>query len=171
MLEFQISRKKEDGNLSYVLLQRNSPNKRNLEGKLEIPIENTNKIENREILFDHGDNSLNIDNNGLKEVAQVSGWRLTLVHHYVKELLKINGGKTSIARENEADFNIEEDSGIRLTLLLKSISNLSKGKKITHLLNNIRAMSIEEVYYWYAKISNPLSNGRGLKAFRILMTE
>lgn len=172
MLEFQVNRKKEEnGNITYVLLQRISPIKRSLMGRLEFPLGNAIKIDNREVPFDQTGKLANIETNGFKEIAQISGWRLNLIHHYLKELLKRNGNKIPIPREPEAHFIIKEDSGIRLTLLFKSIFNLSKNKKITQVLDNIRTMSIEEIYYWYAKISNPLLNGRGLKAFRILMTE
>lgn len=132
-------------------------------GKLKIYTKNNLEIENRAAPF--------FQNNGFKKITQLSGWRLELIHHYVKEILKKKGNKKLNPQEKEIYFNIGEESGIRLTLLFKSISNLLKNKKIEHLLSNIRAMSLEEVYYWYAKISDPLLNGRGLKAFRILMSE
>lgn len=164
MLDFQLCQKKEaDGLISYTLLKRRSPNKRSLNGHLALISNHPLQVENRTVDF--------YQNNGFKKIIAVSGWRLELIHHYLKEILKSNGNTQVKPREGEVCFHIGEESGVRLHLLLLSITNIVKKKKIEQLLGCIRALSPEEVYYWYAKISDPSLNGRGLKAFRILMTD
>jgi len=157
--------------LSYILLQRISPNKRVSIGRLKNPTKNKKTFESREEQFIQTQTSFKQNYNGFKKVSQVSGWRLELIHHYLKELLKKNGGKSKKSKLKQISLMIEEESGIRLTLLLLSISNLNNKKKVLALLHNIQAMSIEEIYYWYAKISDPKLKNRGLKAFKLLMIE
>jgi len=119
------------------------------------------------------------------KISSLNGWRLTLVEHYIKDLVnknkifknnliqvnlleqKINIIDT-LRRHDELELFIEEESGVRLALLFESIRNISIMTSIDKILNFVRTISKEEAYYWFSKCFFRKFQKSGLKAFKIL---
>lgn len=74
----------------------------------------------------------------------------------------------TLRRANEMELFIEEESGVRLALLFESVRSISTMMKIDRILNYIRAISKEEVYYWFSKCFFRKFQKSGLRAFKIL---
>ena len=53
---------------------------------------------------------------------------------------------------DQKKLEIDEEDGVRLALLFKTVSRIRKMSKIDMILLNIKSMSREEVYYWYSKV-------------------
>lgn len=114
-----------------------------------------------------------------KRLADTYGWRLTSVEPYVKEIVKMNRKRNSIqmnlnlekinSKIDQEKLKIEEEDGVRLALLFKTISRIRKMGKIDNILLNIKSMSREEAYYWYSKVFFNRRKQNGVRALRILI--
>ncbi|MHA1148408.1 MAG: DUF7680 family protein [Promethearchaeota archaeon] len=118
-----------------------------------------------------------------RKLAHIYGWRLTLIEPYIKEILNNNNGKNGndeniqmnlkferAHRNNNNKILIDEEDGVRLALLFKTVCRIRKMGKINKILLNLKSMSREEAYYWYSKV---FINGRkqnGVRALRILIS-
>jgi hypothetical protein len=95
-------------------------------------------------------------------LALLSAWDLVL------DALRMNQYKPiMIQHVSSKRFELNEESGVRLSLLFKVIAPLSNLDHIRALQQATWAISNEEAYYWFAKCCGP--NGRqGVRAFRLL---
>jgi len=101
------------------------------------------------------------------------------VEPYVKEIVKMNRKRNSIqmnlnlekinSKIDQEKLKIEEEDGVRLALLFKTISRIRKMGKIDNILLNIKSMSREEAYYWYSKVFFNRRKQNGVRALRILI--
>jgi len=95
-------------------------------------------------------------------LALVSAWDLVLdalrANHYAP---------TEIQHARSKRLGLSEESGVRLSVLFKVLSELSNLDQIRALQQAIWAMSPEEAYYWFAKCYGPHGD-RGVHALRIL---
>ncbi len=73
-----------------------------------------------------------------------------------------------LGNSNDLELFIEEESGVRLSLLFESIRSISTMTSIDKILNYIRTISKEEAYYWFSKCFFRKFQKSGLKAFKIL---
>jgi len=64
-------------------------------------------------------------------------------------------------------IQIEEDLGVRLSLLAATINCLRRLDRIRGVVCTLENMTWEEIFYWYSKCRGG-SRHKGLKAFRIL---
>jgi hypothetical protein len=64
-------------------------------------------------------------------------------------------------------MEINDNLGVKITLLCLSINCLRKLERIRGLIRTFETMTWEEMYYWYSKCRGKNKN-KGLKAFRIL---
>nr|MDO8084643.1 hypothetical protein [Candidatus Sigynarchaeum springense]MDO8116117.1 hypothetical protein [Candidatus Sigynarchaeota archaeon] len=116
---------------------------------------------------------------GKRCIASANSWRINLIEPYIKETMKRNAPAKGLQRtldgntiqpqaSTNGDLVIDEEDGVRLSILFKSISRLQKMARIDSILANVRTMNREEAYYWYSKIFPYKKNKKGLKSFRDL---
>ena len=114
-----------------------------------------------------------------RKLADTYGWRLSLVEPYVKEIVKINNQKNGTQMNlnmkkvnqklEQKKLQIDEEDGVRLALLFKTVSRIRKMRKVDKILLHIKSMSREEAYYWYSKVFINRSKQTGVRALRILI--
>jgi len=114
-----------------------------------------------------------------RKLADTYGWRLSLLEPYVKEIVKINNKKNgtqmnqnmkkTYQRIEQKKLEIDEEDGVRLALLFKTVSRIRKMSKVDRILLNIKSMSREETYYWYSKVFTNRKRQTGVRALRILI--
>ena len=117
--------------------------------------------------------------NQFKKLADTYGWRLVLVEPYIKEIIKTNEKKNSTQMDlnlekakriiKQKKLEIDEEDGVRLALLFKTVSQIRKMRKIDKILLNIKSMSREEAYYWYSKVFTNRRKQTGVRSLRILI--
>lgn len=116
---------------------------------------------------------------GKKFIASANSWRVNLIEPFIKEIMKKNsavkgfqqtldGNRIQQSPSNNGDMIINEEDGVRLSVLFRSICRLQKMPRIDSILANVRTMNREEAYYWYSKIFPYRKNSKGMKAFRDL---
>lgn len=104
----------------------------------------------------------------------VKAWGLPLhaVTDQLLEVLKRNGYRaTDFSRTRKAPFALDEESGVRLGLLLAAVKPLRKLSRIEAISGAIRGMGAEEAYYWFSKCTAGEDIHRARKALRILLAE
>ena len=114
-----------------------------------------------------------------RRLADTYGWRLSLVEPYVKEIIKTNNKKNGIQMNlnmkkvnlklDQKKLEIDEEDGVRLALLFRTVSRIRKMNKVDKILLNIKSMSREEAYYWYSKVFTNRRKQTGVRALRILI--
>jgi len=114
-----------------------------------------------------------------RKLADTYGWRLSLVEPYVKEIVKINNQKNGTQMNlnkkkvnqklEQKKLQIDEEDGVRLALLFKTVSRIRKMSKVDKILLNVKSMSREEAYYWYSKVFTNRRKQSGVRALRILI--
>lgn len=102
------------------------------------------------------------------KMGSIDGLALSSAQDIVFEVLRSNHYKPTVLQYSKKRcLGLNEESGVRLSLLFKTIAPLSNLDHIRTLQQAIEAMSDEEVYYWFSKCYGP--NGRrGLRALRML---
>jgi len=97
--------------------------------------------------------------------------KIILVRDAIYQTLKDNKyDPKTLNNKRKSNYILTESSGINLAILFKTIQPLRKEEKIISIMNSIMAMSNEEAYYWFAKISGDRGN-LALKALRILLAD
>ena len=110
------------------------------------------------------------DSNEMEKVVELGGSNLQAVANQVIETLRENGYKaTDLNTGRREPFKLEEEWGVRLGLLFLSIKPISKMDRIEAIVEGIRDMTSEELYYWYSKCINHSTGGRSRRALRILL--
>lgn len=107
-----------------------------------------------------------------RQVVRVWGNPMRAVFDRVVEAVKATGSRASDIRpERKAPFPLDEETAVRLGLLLLAIKPLRKLARIEAIRDATATMSAEEAYYWYSKCSSPTTGRRATKAFRILLAQ
>lgn len=104
--------------------------------------------------------------------SRLRGWHLQLTEGSVRITLEESGYKPGDLRwSRRAPFYLNEEEGMRLDLLFRSIAGLNKRTKIEDLVLGLRHMGREEIAYWHAKVTrdNGTTAANGLHAFRMLL--
>ncbi|MBE9221376.1 hypothetical protein IQ215_01575 [Cyanobacterium stanieri LEGE 03274] len=97
--------------------------------------------------------------------------KIILVRDAIYQTLKDNKyDPKTLNNKRKSNYILTESSGINLAILFKTIQPLRKEEKIISIMNSIMAMSHEEAYYWFAKISGDRGN-LALRALRILLAD
>jgi hypothetical protein len=108
----------------------------------------------------------------VREVVRAWGTPLRAVTDQLLETLRRSGYRPSELRpERREPFALEEPTGVRLGLLLLAVKPLHKHQRIEEVAAGVRAMSDEEVYYWYSKCSDRRAGRRGQHALRVLLSK
>ena len=174
MIKFKIVIRKIRKNERVILLYMEALKQIKLNDVNDFPLllpkeKNPNPEYRKELLFN--------------KISSLSGWRLTLIEHYIKannnkifknNLVQVNLLKQKIniidtlRKVNELELFIEEEFGVRLALLFECIRNINVMTKIDKILNYVRTISKEEAYYWFSKCFFRKSQKPGIRAFKIL---
>ncbi len=107
-----------------------------------------------------------------RRVSTCRGLRLRVAFGAVTRSLVASGHDGSeLRRGRRLPFLLPEAEGIRLDVLFRSLSRVSKRTGMERVVNGIVHMNREEAYYWHAKTSR--NNGTraedGLAALRTLL--
>lgn len=107
----------------------------------------------------------------MRLVSEVRGSLLKSVADQVLETLRRNDYKvTDLSAGRREPFALNEESGVRLGLLFMAIRPVTKMNRVESMSQGIRAMTSEELYYWFSKCTSK-SAERAQKALRILLSE
>lgn len=102
------------------------------------------------------------------KMGSIDGLALSSAQDIVLDVLRLNHYKPTVLQHNKKTYlGLNEESGVRLSLLFRAIAPLSKLDHIRTLQQAIEAMSDEEAYYWFSKCYGPNGN-RGVRALRML---
>ena len=104
------------------------------------------------------------------KVVELSNQTLQAVADHVLNALRENDYKpTDLSQKRREPFSLSEDSGVLLGLLFLAIKPISKMDRIEAISQGLRAMTSEELYYWYSKCTSQPSAERAQKALRVLL--
>lgn len=105
-----------------------------------------------------------------KKVVTLAGVNLQAVADHVLDALRAGGYKsTELSPRRRDPFRLIEEPGVRLALLFLTVAPLSRLDRIESISRELRAMPIEEAYYWYSKCTSPESATRAQQALRVLL--
>jgi len=109
---------------------------------------------------------------GMVKVVELPGEAVRLVAEDVMASLREAGYRsTDLRAARREPFLLPEEIGVRLGLLLLAIKPVSKVVRSEAIAAGIRAMSTEEVYYWYSKSAHGPQASRAQRALRLLLAE
>lgn len=107
----------------------------------------------------------------MERVVELGGIPLRAVADQVLEALRENGYKaTDLTPNRREPFSLQEESGVRLGLLFLAVKPVIKIIRIESISSGIRAMTSEELYYWYSKCTSEPVKERAQKALRVLLS-
>lgn len=101
-------------------------------------------------------------------VGSVDGLALVSTQDIVLDVLRLNHHKPTVLQcRRKTRLGLNEASGVRLSVLFKTITHVSNLDHIRVIQQGIWAMSEEETYYWFAKCYGDHGD-RGVRALRVL---
>lgn len=124
-------------------------------------------------------------NEEIIKIVSCQGWRYYILEPYLKTIITKKTIQNSflhkracIQKESD-DYNfscknlreltIIEELGIKLIVIIRLIKNVNEMNQVDKIISYMENMSIEEIYYWYAKIFYEENQNNGLKALKILI--
>jgi len=115
---------------------------------------------------------LNGDSTDWQLVVRVRGTPMKAVMDQILTTIKQAGYRVSdLSRSRKAPFQLNEESGVRLGLLMLAVKPLRKTSRMADISEQIRGMTSEEAYYWFSKTTDALAGRRSQKAMRILLAK
>lgn len=116
--------------------------------------------------------SLNGSGDGWQLVSRVHGTPMRAVMDQILAAIKQAGYRPSdLQRSRKAPFQLSEERGVRLGLLLLAVKPLRKSTRMTDISEQIQSMAEEEAYYWFSKATDHQVGRRSQKAMRILLAK
>lgn len=107
-----------------------------------------------------------------KAIVTLGGDPLSASMEAVLQALREAGQKPSeLRRDRLVPFEVSETIGVRLGLLFLAVKPLRKTSRMDDLARGIRAMTDEESYYWFGKVTAKGQARRAQKALRLLLSE
>jgi len=104
--------------------------------------------------------------------VELGGDTLKAIADHIIDTLRQNVYKpTDLGASRREPFLLNEESGVRLGLIFLAVRKLSKTDRIEAVSHGIRAMTSEELYYWYSKCTGGLAAERAQTALRTLLAE
>ncbi len=104
--------------------------------------------------------------------VELGGDALHILADLVLDTLRQNGYKaTDLAPARRAPFRLNETSGVRLGLIFLAAKPLTKTSRIEQISQGVRAMTSEELFYWYSKCTAGPAIERAQKAMRVLLAD
>lgn len=108
----------------------------------------------------------------MRQLATIKGVPLQVALDQVLEALKRNGHRPTALRAAHMEaLPLTEETGVRLGLLFLALRPLEKVNRMERIAAGIRAMPIEEAYYWFSKCARGRAGSRAQRALRILLAE
>lgn len=105
-------------------------------------------------------------------VVRVRGTAMRAVIDQILTTIKKAGYRASdLSRGRKAPFQLAEEPGVRLGLLMLAVKPLRKASRMTDISEQIQAMAEEEAYYWFSKSTDNGIGRRCQKAMRILLAK
>jgi hypothetical protein len=106
----------------------------------------------------------------MERVVELGGAALRGVADQVLEALRANDYKAvELSAGRREPFVLAEESGVRLGLVFLAVKPLTKMERVEAISQGIRAMTSEELYYWYSKCTAGPAAERAQKALRVLL--
>lgn len=107
-----------------------------------------------------------------KAIVTLGGDPLSVSLETVLQALRETGQKPSeLRRDRKVPFEVSETIGVRLGLLFLAVKPLRKPSRMEDLARGIRALTDEESYYWFGKVTAKGQARRAQKALRLLLSE
>ncbi len=105
-------------------------------------------------------------------VVKIWGSPFQSVLDVILETLKKNGYRTSdLRRTRQMPLSLDEISGVKLGLLFLALKPLRKPTRMEAVSRELKSMTPEEMYYWFAKLTRTECARRAGRALRILLSE
>jgi hypothetical protein len=105
-------------------------------------------------------------------VVRVRGTPMRAVMDQILSTIKKAGYRASdLSRGRKAPFELGEESGVRLGLLMLAVKPLRKPSRMSEVSEHIQVMAEEEAYYWFSKTTDHRVGRRSQKALRILLAK
>ena len=123
-------------------------------------------------LYEMPARSRNLEGNGQdwQLIVRVRGIPMKAVVDQILTAIKRAGYRASdLSRSRRAPFQMAEEPGVRLGLLMLAVKPLRKTSRMADISLQIQGMTDEEAYYWFSKTTDPLHGRRCTKAMRILL--
>jgi len=107
-----------------------------------------------------------------QQVVRVRGIPMRAIIDQVLATIKQAGYRASdLSRSRKAPFQLAEEPGVRIGLLMLGVKPLRKTSRMTDISEQIRSMTDEEAYYWFSKTTDANHGRRCRKAMRILLAQ
>lgn len=104
--------------------------------------------------------------------VELGGDALRALADVVLDAVRQNGYKaTDLTPARRAPFRLDEASGVRLGLIFLAAKPLTKTSRIEQISQGVRAMTAEELFYWYSKCTAGPAIERAQKALRVLLSD
>ena len=108
----------------------------------------------------------------LNVVSELGGDLLKAIADQLLDALRQNGYQaTDLSANRREPFTLKEETGVRLGLLFMAVRPITKMTRVEAISMGIRAMTSEELYYWYSKCTSGATAERAQKALRILLSD
>jgi hypothetical protein len=113
----------------------------------------------------------------MRMIAEISGSLLRAVADQILDALRQSRYQaTELSSARVDPFLLPEETGVRLGLLFLAVRPINKMERVEAISMGIRAMTSEELYYWFSKCAAPEGNSapqaaRAQKALRILLSD
>jgi len=105
-------------------------------------------------------------------VVRVRGVPMRSVMDQILGTLKKAGYRPSdLSRTRKAPFELGEEAGVRLGLLMLAVKPLRKPSRMSDISEQVQSMAEEEAYYWFSKTTDDRVGRRSQKAMRILLAK
>ncbi len=108
----------------------------------------------------------------MRPLAELRGDSLRAVADQVLDALRQNGYQaTDLLPGRRAPFALKEETGVRLGLLFLAVRPIAKMARVEAISAGLRAMTSEELYYWFSKCTAGPTADRALRALRMLLAD
>ena len=105
-------------------------------------------------------------------VVRFRGIQMQAVMDQVLSTIKQAGYRASdLSRNRRAPFQLTEEAGVRLGLLMLAVKPLRKTTRMNDISEQVQSMASEEAYYWFSKTTDCDLGRRSQKAMRILLAK
>jgi len=116
--------------------------------------------------------SLNGSGHDWQQIVSIHGTPMRAVIDQILTTIKQAGYRPSdLSRSRKTPFQLSEEAGVRLGLLMLAVKPLRKSSRMTDISEQIHSMASEEAYYWFSKMTDHKVGRRSQKAMRILLAK
>ena len=108
-----------------------------------------------------------------RSLVRVGGARLIPALDVIVDALRRAGyAETELRRGRQEPFLLSEEHGVRVALTLEAVAPLARRDRAEAAAQGVAAMTAEEAYYWFSKITAGGNPGRrAARALRLLLAD